>query len=58
MNYQPSGSMCAACRYALDDCSGHNFAAMRPMAQIDKDGEKTIIVRCSKFERQQEVKTG
>ena len=52
MNSQPSGSMCAACRYALSDCSDHDFASMRRMAQIDKDGEQTIIVRCSKFERQ------
>lgn len=45
--YQPKGSMCAACKHKMRDCSKLPFADMPVI--LKHDGVK--IVKCKEFER-------
>jgi hypothetical protein len=35
--YRPSGSQCAQCQHAAEDCSALDFSAMRPVGRWDAD---------------------
>ena len=51
VQYQPKGSMCAACAKKLDDCSKLNFPLMREHSKT----EQAVIVICSEFEKEQKL---
>lgn len=46
MTQQPKGSMCAACQYALKDCSHLLFSSMPALSKYNG----VTIVRCTEFE--------
>lgn len=48
IEYRPSGSMCARCRFSSLDCSRLDFLAMKVIG-TDPDGTKKV--RCEEFER-------
>ena len=45
--FHPKGSMCAACKNALEDCSRLDFSSMPVIQSYDS----THVVRCSEFKR-------
>jgi hypothetical protein len=47
--YRPSGSQCAQCQRAAEDCSALDFAAMHPAGKRDADGVQRVA--CSFYER-------
>jgi hypothetical protein len=47
MNYQPKGSMCAACQYRLLVCGHLDFNKM-PVIKTDYD---VAIVKCTEFKK-------
>lgn len=50
--YRPSGSQCAQCQHAARDCSGLDFAAMRPAGKRDADGvQRVACIGYAKAER-------
>jgi len=48
LNYRPSGSMCAVCKFKARFCGDLPFHRMRKM-KTDSDG--VVVVKCNDFKK-------